>query len=132
MSAMMKRLLGLAAICAIAAPGLAQADDLHSDLRCVILMNVLAQQKDQPQAAAFAGEATIYYVGRIDGRGMGAQLKDLLAAEAKTLNKAIAQSEADRCALGFKQRGEQMRAMAATNQAPASPAPKAAAPPPKK
>jgi len=105
----MRRLILTAGLlAAVASPAFAQSAAVKQDVRCVIVMNLMAREE---KLKSFAGMGLVYYVGRLDGRGLGAQLQTLLQTEAKGLTQPQAQSEAKRCASEFQARGEQMRTM---------------------
>ena len=114
----MKRWLALAALASVLAPAAASAAD--ADVRCIVLMNALAQNKAKPDQAAFANLAMIYYVGRVDGRGQTGQLKTLIETESKLISQATVNADANRCAQQFQARGAQIRAMSGAAAAPAA------------
>lgn len=113
-----------AAAAAPAAPAAAQSAEALADVRCVLVLGVIARDPNQKQAA-FQG--VYYYLGRIDGRGLKSKLEGLMKSEGKNITSPErAQAELARCGGELRQRASDLQTTYQHLQAEAQ----AAKPPP--
>jgi hypothetical protein len=103
------------------------------DVRCLLSMYALAQNKDRQQAAQ---SGAYFFLGRINARAPGLDLASAIKAQAPTLAPAQIQDELKRCgpmvsasAQSFQSALNSLRPPAPPAAAPAAPG-AAAAPPP--
>jgi len=66
------------------APALAQTP--AQDVQCLVASNIFAQAEKDAKKRQVASMATVFYLGRVDARLSGAQLKASLAEQAKAVN----------------------------------------------
>ena len=76
------------------APAAKAAGGLTGDLRCVLTMVALAQQKDRQEAARMG---VYFFAGRINARAPGVDLAAAMRTEAAQLNGKALEAEARRC-----------------------------------
>lgn len=109
---------------AVAPQAMAQTPTDRADVRCLLALTVAGRDPRNKEAAA-AG--TQYFMGRLDGRAIGAKLEPTMLAESKALNSGPAiQAELTRCAAQLNKRGAEMKATFQRLQAQAGPPPGAA------
>jgi hypothetical protein len=102
-----------AAFGAMVLTGSARAQDdsaMRSDLRCVVSLQLMADKGDEKMKAASLA-ATLYFLGRIDGRSPDADLESLLAAELKTMSPADMQTSLVRCGQILVEKGTAWQSM---------------------
>jgi hypothetical protein len=94
-------LLAAAVSPAMAAPAAksagAPATGVAGDVRCLMTMFVLAQNKTQPQAAQTGQAGVIFFSGRLSARAPGTDLGPIMKAQAPTLTGPQLQAELQRC-----------------------------------
>jgi hypothetical protein len=121
---------------ALAQPAASQAD--REDARCVLVMNLLAQDQQQQGPASMG---LFYFLGRIDARGSTEKLEGMLKTEQKGLEtEATFKTEFARCGDVMTKRSAALNTMygrldaaeKAANPAAAKPATPAPAKPPAK
>jgi hypothetical protein len=126
--------LGLTAAALVAAsqPAFAQVQADRDDARCVLVMNLLAQDQQQQGPASMG---LFYFLGRIDARGATDKLEGLLKTEQKGLeSEATFKAEFARCGDVMTKRSAALNTMygrldaAEKAEHPAGPAPAPAAP----
>ena len=84
-----------------AAPSFAQNAD--QDVRCLMASNAFARaEKDAPKRQ-LAMATGLFYLGRLDGRVSGAQLKAAMVAQAKSLNPTNLPPAMNACVKHFVQ-----------------------------
>ncbi len=76
------------------APTATAAGGLAGDVRCVLTMVALAQQKDRQEAARMG---VYFFAGRINARAPGVDLAATMRAEAAQLDGKALEAEARRC-----------------------------------
>lgn len=76
------------------APAATAAGGLAGDVRCVLTMVALAQQKDRQEAARMG---VYFFAGRINARAPGVDLAAAMRAEAARLDGKALEAEARRC-----------------------------------
>lgn len=96
-------------------PAAAQDAELRKDARCLLVAAVGAQATPEQQSQLLA--ASLYYLGRIDGRGGGDRLQALIMEEAQKFSASAFQSEAQRCSELLKSRGAEMNRIGAAMKA---------------
>jgi hypothetical protein len=110
----MRRLLALICLLpTILGPSFA-ADDPNSetiaDIHCLAVGLRISQLPDASQKSA-GMMATLYYMGRLDGRTPNLDLENLIVQEVPKLNDATFRAEAVRCGNGLTVRGKQITEM---------------------
>lgn len=103
--------LGLTAAALVAAsqPAFAQVQADRDDTRCVLVMNLLAQDQQQQGPASMG---LFYFLGRIDARGSTDKLEGLLKTEQKSLEtEATFKAEFARCGDVMTKRSAALNAM---------------------
>lgn len=124
----------LAASTAVAAPAPAAAPKhtaLESDVRCIIVMAALTQDKQRQQAGVIGAH---FFAGRVSARAPGVNLTEAIRAEEAKMRRDELPAELQRCGPIVQ---AAVQALQASFQAPASgppggpaaAAPSAAAPP---
>lgn len=103
MKALIARLAG-AAIGAslIAAPAMAE-DASSPDVRCLTIAALMVGNGGQAQQAGFV--SALYYIGRLDGRSPGLDLKARILEEAQALTPDKIEAERLRCSRQLQERG---------------------------
>jgi hypothetical protein len=108
----------LAFASATAAPAQAQSPtaDLDDDLRCLALISAaLSQMEADRQGPMVAG--VMYFVGRVDGRAPGTDLRTELQRIASTLTDEKIATEGQRCSAILTEKGQMLQAVGAGLQA---------------
>lgn len=87
----------------------AKADDqaLRADIRCTIV-GVLMVDKGG-QAGSLGMLASLYFLGKVDGRVPDADLEKLMTEEILKMNPALVESEAKRCGAELSERGKNLK-----------------------
>ena len=101
-----------------------------SDVRCLLSMTVLSQDKQRQQAAQVG---VYYFAGRLSARGAGFDLVSAAKAEAPRLGPADFQAELKRCGTMIEASSRAVQAALVALRGPGPVAPQAApatAPPP--
>lgn len=107
----MRKLLAVACITLIviapsdAAPE--HAAENIADVRCLAVGLRMAQLPDPSQKSA-GMMATLYYIGRLDGRAPSLDLQDLIVQELLRMTGAAFQTEAVRCGTNLTARGKNL------------------------
>lgn len=86
----MSRMILLAAVAcgiSVGSPSLAQSP---SDVRCLLLSNAFSKGSDQADAKKAAQSASLFYLGKVDGRYSDVQLRATISQQQKTITKANA------------------------------------------
>lgn len=96
-----------------AAPSSAQ--DKASDVRCMLVSNVFANNGKDPQAKQFASAANLFYSGRVSALP-SATISTALAAEAKQLTTANAAPIMNACAERMTESLKQLQTLGAELQ----------------
>lgn len=78
----------VAAALAFSFPAAASAQSAIEDARCLLAAGVFVRGENDPAKRQVAFAVRYFYLGRIDARAAGAQLKALLAEQAKGLTPA--------------------------------------------
>ena len=104
----------------------ADADNV-ADVRCVVVAMGLTQSPD-PQVKALAAAASLYFVGRIDGRAPDLDLEAMMIRQVNSMSMDDMRGELQRCAGILQTRGDRLKAIGADLQKIAGQA--GAAPPP--
>lgn len=63
----------------------ASAQSAAQDVRCLVAGNIFSKAEKDPAKRQVASVATFFYLGRVDARMSGAELKAALAAQAKSV-----------------------------------------------
>jgi hypothetical protein len=106
----------LALICllpTILGPSFAAEDpnsETIADIHCLAVGLRISQLPDASQKSA-GMMATLYYIGRLDGRTPKLDLENLMVQEIPKLNDATFRAEAVRCGNGLTVRGQQITEM---------------------
>lgn len=112
-----------------AQPASAQTAQDKDDVRCILVFTVAGRD---PKLKDPATQATFYYLGRLDGKGVGSKLESTFLSESKAITSAAqVQSELNRCGEEVKQRSVEVQAMFGRLQKAAQPPGQAKAPPAK-
>ena len=98
-------MMALAAVQAEATP----KDALFNDLRCMVVMFVLADSTDDAESKLGAMTAASYYVGRIDGRFPGTNLVAEIQKAGNTLAEGDLQPVIEDCANAVTARMENIK-----------------------
>jgi hypothetical protein len=118
-----------------AAPAAPKATPTNEDIRCLMVMFALSQDKARPQAAQSGQIGIFFFAGRLSIRAPGADLGPIMKAEAPTLTGPALQTELQRCAPLIQTAQTGLQAGIAALRPPAPPAGAApaapATPPPK-
>lgn len=88
--------LALAGAACIASPALSQTAE--QDVRCLMVSNIFSQTEKEAGKRQVASAARLFYLGRVDARVSGANLKATLAAQAKTITPENAGPAMTACA----------------------------------
>ena len=99
-----------AALLAAQVPAIAPADQNSSDARCLIVTVMLAGG-DNAELKAAGLIASQYYLGRLDGRSPGLDLKALLTREAERITQAEQGPLLVSCGAAMQKRGEALEAV---------------------
>lgn len=104
----------LAGLCVLnlVAPGLAHAEDRATtdDVRCLVVSLVIAGSGQQgAQAAGMA--ASLYYIGRLDGRTPDLDLENRMIDEIGAMKPQDIKAEGARCGGLLKSRGQAIQAI---------------------
>ncbi|HEX5377903.1 MAG TPA: hypothetical protein VFW47_04985 [Phenylobacterium sp.] len=93
----------------VAAPTLAHAEDpaTTDDVRCLVMSLAMAGTNDKDFSEA-GMMATLYYLGRLDGRTPGLDLENRVIDEVGAMTPADVKNTAKRCGETLKGRGEDM------------------------
>ena len=99
----------VASFISFAAPALGQTYDANTtaDARCVIVGARLAASAD-PNERERAGLLMIYYIGKLDGRASGFDLKNLIVGEAARMTAVEYDSELRRCGEALTLKGHEI------------------------
>jgi hypothetical protein len=81
-----------------------------ADIHCLAVGLRISQLPDASQKSA-GMMATLYYMGRLDGRTPNLDLENLIVQEVPKLNDATFRAEAVRCGNGLTVRGKQITEM---------------------
>jgi predicted small secreted protein len=105
----------------VAAPSLAHAEDLATtdDVRCLVVSLAIAGVGGKDVQAA-GMMATLYYLGRLDGRAPGLDLENRVIDEVVAMRPADVKTTAARCGETMKGRGEALAAVGQHIQARAA------------
>jgi hypothetical protein len=112
-----------ASVAAAATPPPAAGGD--PDLKCLLVASALSQNPD-PKARTISGLMVFYYMGHLDARKPGINLRAALEAQAHAVTPPQLQAEAKRCVTTVSARGQLLQSM---SKPPAQP-PGATAPAP--
>jgi len=99
----------------------ADADNV-ADARCLVAALALTQSPD-PQAKAFAPVASLYFVGRLDGRAPDLDLEAAVIKQVNAMSADELRSELQRCGGILQARGAKLKAIGADLQRLGNPAP---------
>jgi hypothetical protein len=124
----------LAAPAPAAAPAPPKATPTNDDVRCLMTMFALSQDKARPQAAQSGQIGIFFFAGRLSVHAPGADLGPIMKAEAPSLTGPALQTELKRCGPLIQTAQASLQAGLAALRPPAPPAgaaPAPAAPPPK-
>jgi hypothetical protein len=103
----------------VAGPAAAPVAD-QPDLKCLIIaMAAIESGRADAQQPGVLG--AIYYLGRLDARTPGLDLRSAIAAEEATLKPETMGAEAARCAAELKSRSAAIRALGDAPALPGSP-----------
>lgn len=103
--------LSLAAAVALACaapPAMAQANADQSDVRCLIVLQVVGRDPKQSEQAA---KGMFFYLGRLTARGAVARLESSMMAEAAKMTPQAAQAELQRCGAELNARSQEYQAV---------------------
>lgn len=89
----------------------AAAQDVKTDVRCLIASNVFAKAATDEKVRQVASAAGFYYFGRLDGRLSADQLKAALAAEQGSINAANAGDTMNACARQVTERSKALETL---------------------
>jgi len=95
---------------ALASGATAQSDGTTDDVRCVVVGLNLNQSPIETLRGASV-LMTIYYMGRLEGRGPNLDLKGRIADEGRKMSAGDMQSETRRCAAELRAKGEAIAEM---------------------
>ena len=91
--------------------GFGEADaanmDSIADVRCVIVAMKMGKAPGSAQQTS-AIMIALYYLGRLDGRALQANIEDLIAKEVVKMTAAELRSEAVRCGTALAKKGEEI------------------------
>ena len=108
---------------ALAAPVAAQSVD--DDVRCLLAANVFARGEKDPGKRQLSMAASVFYLGRLDARISNEQLKNAVAAQAKTMPASSLSPIMTTCAKRLIQKGVAIRTFTAGANGPTPPPPPA-------
>ncbi len=108
-------LAALAATTALATGARPAEADNVADVRCVVVAMGLTQSPD-PQVKALAAAATLYYVGRLDGRAPDLDLEPAMVRQVNSMSMDDMRGELQRCAGALQARGDKLKAIGADLQ----------------
>jgi hypothetical protein len=95
------------ALATLSAPAVAQ--DVPSDLRCVLVGNAFAAAEKDEQKKQFATQVAHFFYGRVDARVTPAQLKVQVMAVARGLNQQMMAPTMNACVARLKAKLEVMQ-----------------------
>ncbi len=111
----------LAAIALAAGPAAAQTPAQRADVRCVLVLNVVRDPAQRPQAV----QATYYYLGKLAAAGLMGRLESLLETEGSAnIQAAQIQAELTRCGTELQLRSTELGTAYKNLQAAHAPAAK--------
>lgn len=116
--------VALCAIGAITAP--ASAQDVGSDVRCILVSNVFARIETDATRKQLAQASAMYFTGRVTGRLSAPQIKAQILAQSKSVDKNTGGPIMTACAKRFQQDQRMMQGigMELQKSKPAAPAKK--------
>jgi hypothetical protein len=88
----------------------AQNAETVADVRCVIVGMRMIEMTNQTYRAS-GMMATLYYIGRLDGRTPNLNLENLIFKELKTMTAVDYSAEAKRCGIALTARGQEITKM---------------------
>jgi hypothetical protein len=91
----------------VAARAIAQDAVIIADVRCVVVGMQIAGAAASPQQSRGIF-MTLYYLGRLDGRGVKADVEELIVAEASKMTSVDYALETKRCEAGLTEKGQQI------------------------
>ena len=106
--------LGAAALALVSSatmPGVASAQTVSDEVRCVMLSNALASGSSNPRGRQIGASVGAYFMGRLDAR-QPAQVKAALAAQKRQVPSAQAATMMNACVTRASRAEAQLRALA--------------------
>lgn len=90
--------------------GAKAASGSDGDLQCMLVASMLSRQKE-PQAQSLSQAMTLYYLGRVDARRPGLNLRQALQSEMQANAGTSAAPVAQRCAAAIQARVNVLNAL---------------------
>src|SRR3569833_1933919 len=106
---------------ALLATSAAAAAQSATDVCCIILSNVFAQQAKEPNAQKAAEASMYFYLGRISATATAAQIKALFEAQGKTITNENAGTLMSDCAKAVQAKVELLESFSPKQPAAAQP-----------
>ena len=106
------RLVTFAAMAAaLGSVGPLQAQTVDQDVKCLMVSNIFSQTEKDEGKRRVATTAALFYLGRVDARVAGPQLRAAMEAQAKTINPASAGPTMTECARTMQGKMAALQAM---------------------
>lgn len=103
--------MAIALSASLTLPGVANAQTVSDEVRCVMLSNALAMGSSNPRGRQIGASVGAYFMGRLDAR-QPAQVKAALAAQNRKIPSAQASTMMNACVMRASRAEAQLRAMA--------------------
>jgi len=101
----------LLAASALSAGAPAPVPETRDDLRCFLIMALLADTSEEGKGKEAAIAGTLYFLGKLDGRAPGLDLEAAATAELAAMTEAEFQGQKTGCISLLEQRGNYMVAV---------------------
>jgi hypothetical protein len=101
----------LAVLASVATPGIAGAQTVSDEVRCVMLSNALASGSNNPRGRQIGASVGAYFMGRLDAR-RPAEIKAALAAQKRQVSSAQAATMMNACVMRASRAETHLRALA--------------------
>ncbi len=126
MRALASALIAVGLAAGLAPPSVAQTPPDRADARCLLMLQAVARDPKQKEAAA---RGVFYFLGKVASRGPIARVEPMLLAESKAITSPqMAQAELTRCGAELQQRTRDYEAVGQRLAKLAPPPPAASAP----
>ena len=83
----------------------------RQDIVCIAVMGAAAEKAPDDKGKAFAGMGVLYYIGRIEGRSPGIDLRAVVSPQVRKLSIEEIQAAADGCVAELSARGQDLVAI---------------------
>ena len=104
-------LLGFVFFSVLLMSNTATAQSSQNDVRCFLVSNIFAKAAKDPKARKLAEAGVYFYLGRIDGRVSGTQLKRTVREQSKALSAANASAVMAGCARFMQASAKSVRSL---------------------